>query len=63
MPPKLDRDSDTERLQIVAPRSWVKRIEEWRREQERIPSMAAAIRQLVEMGLEAWSQRRDQTGR
>lgn len=51
MPPKLDEGSDTERVQIVAPASWVARVEEWRRAQERIPSRSEAIRLLVDQAL------------
>ena len=51
MPPKLDHGSETERLQIVAPSSWVQRVEEWRRAQPKIPSRSDAIRQLVDAGL------------
>lgn len=53
MPPKLDDDTDTVRIQIVAPKSWVARIDAWRRQQEKIPSQSAAIRELVDAGLEA----------
>jgi len=56
MPPKLETDADTVRIQIVAPRSWVQRIEEWRRQQEKIPSQSAAIRELVDLGLEMGKQ-------
>lgn len=52
MPPKLDNRSETERLQIVAPASWVKRVHDWRRKQPDLPSLSAAIRQLVDMALE-----------
>lgn len=51
VPPKLDDSSETERLQIVAPSSWVQRIEEWRRKQPRIPNKSEAIRILIEKGL------------
>jgi hypothetical protein len=57
MPPKLDEDSETERVQIVAPQSWIRRIEEWRRAQPKIPSRSDAIRQLVDLGLEAKKKR------
>lgn len=53
MPPKLDEDAATERVQIVAPTTWLQRIEEWRRAQPKIPSLSAAIRQLVDTGLDA----------
>lgn len=53
MPPKLEDGIETERLQIVAPRTWVDRIEEWRRKQPgRIPSKSEAIRILVDRALE-----------
>ena len=51
MPPKLEPDVQTERIQIVAPRTWVERIEEWRRKQPRIPSKSEAIRMLVDQVL------------
>ena len=53
MPPKLEEGSATERVQIVAPTSWMKRVEEWRRKRQRIPSKSEAIRQLVDIALEA----------
>lgn len=58
MPPKLDNKSETERLQIVAPASWVKRVHEWRRRQEDNPNLSAAIRTLVDAGLAAQSKKR-----
>lgn len=53
MPPKLEDGSTTERVQIVAPASWLERIEEWRRRQTKIPSKSEAIRILVDQALEA----------
>ncbi len=53
MPPKLEDGSDSERLQLVAPSTWVQRIEEWRRRQPKIPSRSEAIRLLVEQALDA----------
>lgn len=53
MPPRLDKDANAERVQIVAPRSWLDLIEEWRSQERPIPSMSAAIRRLVEIGLAA----------
>lgn len=52
MPTKLDEDFETERVPLVAPRSWIRRVDEWRRTQNKIPSRADAIRQLVDAGLE-----------
>lgn len=53
MPPKLEDGIETERIQIVAPKTWVDRIEEWRRQQPRIPSKSEAIRILVDQALAA----------
>jgi len=55
MPTKLEDGTPTERVQIVAPTTWVQRIEEWRRKQPRIPSKAEAIRILVDKALAAES--------
>jgi hypothetical protein len=53
MPQKLDDGAATERVQIVAPASWIERVEEWRRDQSRIPSRSEAIRILVDLALDA----------
>jgi hypothetical protein len=53
VPPKLEAESETERVQIVAPASWVERVEEWRRKQPRIPSRSEAIRILVDQAIAA----------
>lgn len=53
MPPKLQDGVQTERVQIVAPASWISRIDEWRRTQKKIPSRSEAIRILVEKSLGA----------
>lgn len=52
MPPKLEQGSDTERIQIVAPSSWIERLDDWRRAQKKIPNRSDAIRQIVDFGLE-----------
>jgi len=39
------------RFEMVAPPSWFKNIDDWRRKQDDIPSRAEAIRRLVEKGL------------
>jgi len=52
MPPKLDKETPTERIQVVAPGSWVQRVEEWRRKQPRIPNRSEAIRILVDLALD-----------
>jgi hypothetical protein len=51
MPPKLDDESPTERVQIVTTAAWMARVEEWRRKQARIPSKSEAIRLLVDQAL------------
>ncbi|MHC2867934.1 hypothetical protein ACVIYH_009067 [Bradyrhizobium diazoefficiens] len=51
MPPKLE--DETKRLNMVAPASWVKKIDDWRRQQPDLPNISEAIRRLVEMGLDA----------
>jgi hypothetical protein len=53
MPPKLEDGTETERHQIVAPKTWGDRVDEWRRKQPRIPSKSEAIRILVDRALEA----------
>jgi metal-responsive CopG/Arc/MetJ family transcriptional regulator len=53
MPPKLQDGVETERVQIVAPASWISRIDEWRRTQKKIPSRSEAIRILVDKALDA----------
>lgn len=52
MPPKLDTE-DSERLQLVAPPSWIARIDDWRRRQPKIANRSEAIRLLVEKALDA----------
>ena len=48
MPPRLEPGITTDRVQIIAPRSWIERIDQWRRQQEGyIPSRSEAIRLLV----------------
>jgi hypothetical protein len=53
MPPKLDPDTETRRLNLVAPTSWVRKIDDWRRQQPDLPNISEAIRRLVDAGLEA----------
>jgi hypothetical protein len=53
MPPKLDPEAETKRLNLVAPSSWVRKIDEWRRQQPDLPNISEAIRRLVDAGLEA----------
>jgi hypothetical protein len=44
-------DEKTERFEMRVPSSLLKMIDDWRRKQENLPSRAAAIRRLVELGL------------
>jgi hypothetical protein len=57
MPPKLEPNTETRRLNLVASASWVRKIDEWRREQPDLPNISEAIRRLVEVGLEVTSKR------
>jgi hypothetical protein len=52
MPPRIEPGIPTERVQIIAPKSWVDRIDQWRRKQpDAIPSRSEAIRILVDKAL------------
>lgn len=53
MPRKLEPNTETKRVAIVAPASWVRRIDDWRRAQPDLPNASEAIRRLVEAGLNA----------
>lgn len=53
MPAKLDQHTDTEQLHIMVPRSWLTRIEDWRRRQPETLTKSQAIRLLVERAIEA----------
>jgi hypothetical protein len=44
-------DEKTERFEMRVASSFLKVIDDWRRKQEDLPSRAAAIRRLVELGL------------
>ena len=58
MPPKLDEATETERVHIVAHSAWIQRVEEWRRNQARIPSRSEAIRILVDLALDREAKKR-----
>jgi hypothetical protein len=53
VPPKLEEESSTERVQIVATARWMKRVDDWRRRHPDLPNRSAAIRMLVEEALDA----------
>jgi hypothetical protein len=55
MPPRLEKDVPTDRIQIIAPRSWIRRIDEWRRHQPDLPNRSQAIRKLVDLALRQYS--------
>ena len=61
MPPKLDKE--TRRLNMIAPASWVKKIDEWRRQQPDLPNISEAVRRLVELGLESGAKKSGKQGR
>jgi hypothetical protein len=58
MPARLDPDNEPKRLNIVAPASWVSRVDEWRRKQADLPNVSEAIRRLVDAGLDAGKKKR-----
>ncbi len=51
MPRRLDPESETEGIRLLAPKSWYQRVDEWRRQQPDIPNRSEAIRRLVDRGL------------
>lgn len=53
VPPRLEENETTKRVQLVAPPSWLARVNEWRRQQPDLPNMSDAIRRLVDKALEA----------
>jgi hypothetical protein len=53
LPPKLEEESATERIQIVATERWTKRVDDWRRKHPDMPNRSKAIRLLVELALDA----------
>lgn len=58
MPPKLDAAGESERLQLMAPKALLERINAWRRRQEDLPNLSEAVRRLVEAGLDAADEKR-----
>ena len=45
---------------MVVPAQWLKKVEDWRRKEPDLPNLSAAIRRLVDAGLEAKKQERRQ---
>lgn len=58
MPPKLDRDSPTGRINVTAPELLIRRVEEWRASQRPVLTKAEAVRILVTEALDARERRR-----
>ena len=56
MPKKLD--DDVERLNMVVPAKWLKKVDDWRRREPDLPNLSEAIRRLVDIGLESAKGRR-----
>lgn len=52
VPPKLDKDADSDRIHIVVPKTLLNRVDEWRGAQRPIPTRSEAIRALVEKALD-----------
>lgn len=60
MPPRLDKKSPTERVQIVAPASLLDRIDEWRSKERPIPSRSEVFRIAAEEFVARRSKERDE---
>jgi hypothetical protein len=58
MPAKLD--DEIARIHMVAPASWAKKVDDWRRREPDLPNLSEAIRRLVELGLEGAKKERKQ---
>ncbi|WIA56561.1 hypothetical protein N6H05_01665 [Sphingobium sp. WTD-1] len=44
-------ESGSARFEMRAPKSWLARVDDWRRQQPELPPRAEAIRRLVDKGL------------
>ena len=51
-------DDEIQRLNMVVPASWAKRVDDWRRREPDLPNLSEAIRRLVELGLESVKKKR-----
>lgn len=47
VPEKLDKDSDSERFNMIVPKSWLVEIDKWRVTQTPVPNRSKAIRLIV----------------
>lgn len=53
VPPKLDKDVPSGRINVIATETLLQRVEEWRATQRPIPNKSEAARMLIERALEA----------
>lgn len=53
MPPKLDPETGTRRVYMVAAERWIDRVNDWRYQQRHPPTFSEAIRQLVDLALDS----------
>lgn len=53
MPPKLDKDSPSGRINVIASAVLLARLDEWRAQQRPIPNKSEAARMIMEIGLDA----------
>jgi metal-responsive CopG/Arc/MetJ family transcriptional regulator len=58
VPPKLDKDAPSGRINVIASETLLKRIDEWRAAQRPIPNKSEAARVLIEQALEAEDKRK-----
>lgn len=47
----MEKPTKSARLEVRADPSWLKRIDEWRRQQEDLPTRAEAVRRMTEVVL------------
>lgn len=52
MPPKLNKESPSGRINVIATEALLRRIEEWRAAQRPIPNKSEAARLLIEWALD-----------
>ena len=57
MPPKLDKDALTGRINVTAPKSLIQRLEKWRASHQPVLTNAEAVRILVSEALDARMER------
>jgi hypothetical protein len=50
---KKDTGDDLKRISAQVPVTWIRRIDEWRRHQEDIPSISESIRRLVDIAIDS----------